>query len=102
MDRRGFLKQTASGAAGVTFAGSLPGRVLGANDRIRIGVIGCGARGNFLLEQTLLHATSQNVEIAALCDVWSVNLRRTAAMLAEKQATKPRLFARYEIGRAHV
>ena len=95
MDRRGFLKQTASGAAGVTFAGSFPGRVLGANDRIRIGVIGCGGRGNFLLEQTLLHATSQNVEIAALCDVWSVNLQRTAARLAEKQAAKPRLFARY-------
>jgi predicted dehydrogenase len=95
MDRRGFLKQTASGAAGVTFGASFPSSVRGANNRIRIGVIGCGGRGNFLLEQTLLHAQSQNVEIAALCDVWSVNLQRTAARLAQKQATKPRLFARY-------
>jgi predicted dehydrogenase len=69
--------------------------VLGANDRLRIGLIGCGGRGNLLLEQTLLHARTQNVEIAALCDVWTVNLQRTVASLAEKQQAKPQLFARY-------
>jgi predicted dehydrogenase len=95
MDRRGFLKHSASGAASFSLAATIPATVLGANDRLRIGLIGCGSRGNFLMEQALLAGRSQNVEIAALCDVWSVNLQRTAASLAEKQQAKPKLFARY-------
>jgi predicted dehydrogenase len=95
MDRRNFVKQSVSTAAGLTLAASLPRDVLGANDRVRLGLIGCGGRGNFLLEQTLRHAAAHNLEIAALCDVWSVNLQKTAAHLALKQERKPKLFARY-------
>jgi predicted dehydrogenase len=95
MDRRSFVQQSVSTAAGLTLAASLPRRVLGANDRLRIGLIGCGSRGNFLLAQTLRHARAENVEIAALCDVWSVNLQKTAASLAQKQERKPSLFSRY-------
>ena len=54
-DRRDFLKRTGSLGAGVALAGKAlakargkvnPGRVLGANDRINIGLIGCGGRGS--------------------------------------------------------
>ena len=95
MNRRKFLRNAVSGAAGLAVSASLPRRVLGASDRIRIGLVGCGSRGNFLMEQTLRHAETHNVEIAALCDVWSVNLERTRAGLAQKQAARPRLFRRY-------
>jgi predicted dehydrogenase len=95
MNRRKFLRDAVSGAAGLAVSASFPRQVHGANDRIRIGLVGCGSRGNFLLEQTLRHAQAHNVEIAALCDVWSVNLERTRASLSEKQAARPRLFRRY-------
>ena len=72
------------------------GRVFGANARLRIGLIGCGSRGNFLIEQALRVATTENVEIAALCDVWSVNLARTQASLARRQpGLAPRTFRRH-------
>ncbi len=44
-----------------------PGRVLGANDRVRLGFIGVGNRGCQLLKGFLPHADAQ---VVALCDVY--------------------------------
>jgi predicted dehydrogenase len=63
--RRRFLKQAALGAAAVLACP--PSRVLGANDRVRVGMIGVGDRGNDLLGQ--LKSVS-NVEIVAMADVY--------------------------------
>ncbi len=64
--RRDFLKTagsaTALGVAGLT----VPARVLGANDRVRIAIIGLRGRG---LDHIKGYAPLKNVEIAALCDV---------------------------------
>lgn len=55
LDRRGFLKSVSAtgialGAATQAFAaksiGKMSNRIIGANDRINIGVIGCGGRGS--------------------------------------------------------
>jgi predicted dehydrogenase len=63
--RRAFLKQAAIGAAMLAYPGA---RVLGANDRIRVGMIGVGDRGNDLLGQILgVH----DVEVVAMADVYS-------------------------------
>jgi predicted dehydrogenase len=75
--RRDFIR-TVTGAAAATTALSYS-RVLGAADRVRLGVIGCGSRGvgdmnNFL--------ALGNVDVVALCDVYAENLdraRKTAA-----------------------
>ena len=64
--RRTFLKQAALGTAAV-FAYP-PSKVLGANDRVRIGMIGVGDRGNELLGQV---KSVSNVEIVAMADVYS-------------------------------
>jgi predicted dehydrogenase len=102
MDRRSFLMHSATGAAGLTLAGALPRSILGANAKLGIGVIGCGGRGNFLISQVLRQAVAHNVEIVALCDVWSVNLQKTAATVAARQGgRKPQLFARYRDLLAH-
>lgn len=95
LDRRTFLKASASTAAGLTIAATLPKDVLGANDRLRVALIGCGGRGNYLLDELLKNAEAANVEVAALCDVWTVNLERTRARLATKQKAVPKTFARY-------
>ena len=78
MNRREFLGQVGMGVAAV---GTLPAtrmfaagrvsvgaRIIGANDRIRIGIIGAGDRG----QQDLKHALAQpNVECVAVADVFS-------------------------------
>jgi predicted dehydrogenase len=93
--RRAFLKSSATTAAGLAMASALPRTARGANDRLRVGLIGCGGRGNYLLDETLKSAAELNVEVAGLCDVWKVNLDKTAARLAPLQAAPPRTFARY-------
>src|SRR5580704_3419401 len=63
--RRGFLKQAALGTA--AFLAYPPSRVLGANDRIRVGMIGVGNRGQDLLEEIL---AVPNVQVVAMADVY--------------------------------
>lgn len=65
--RRGFLKLAAASAASL-------GRVRGANDRIRIGAIGTGGRGQLLMD---LFRQCPDSEILAVCDVYEP--RRTQA-----------------------
>ena len=64
--RRTFLKQAALGTAAVL--AYPPSTVLGANDRVRVGMIGVGDRGNDLLGQV---KSVSNVEIVAMADVYS-------------------------------
>lgn len=93
--RRTFIRTSAGTAAGLTLSSVLPRGILGANDRLRVGLIGCGGRGNYLLGETLKIAGSHNVEVAALCDVWKVNLEKTAARLATEQSARAKTFARF-------
>jgi len=68
LSRREFLKDTAVGAAGVAVLGGLaPARVLGANDRIRVGVLGSGGRAQYVMELFKKVPTTQFV---AVCDVY--------------------------------
>jgi predicted dehydrogenase len=64
--RRQFLGRTAAAAAVWTM--SPAARVLGANDRVRLGVIGPGARGQELIAQAL---KLPNVELVAIADVFT-------------------------------
>ena len=64
--RRTFVKQAALGTAAMLAYPT--SRVLGANDRIRIGMIGVGDRGNDLLGQI---RSVHGVEVVAVADVYS-------------------------------
>src|SRR5690242_410304 len=79
-DRRQFIKA----AAAVPLAA---GRVLGANDRIRVGVIGTGGRGRLLMG---LFNQCPEAEIVAVCDVYEP--RRSQA---KKDAPKAREIVDY-------
>lgn len=63
--RREFIKATAVGAAALLAS---PSRGLGANDRVRVGMIGVGARGQDLLKQLL---EVPNAQLVAIADVYS-------------------------------
>lgn len=70
--RRDFLKKSALGAAGFTIAGmgmssSSYARIIGANDRINIGIIGLGRRLGAYYEPIAMK--SNNVRLLYLCDV---------------------------------
>ena len=87
-DRRDFLKSVGAtsltlGAAGSAFAarGSkmTGGRVIGANDRINIGVIGVGGRGNSDGRNFARFGEQHNAcQIVAVCDVYEKRKRLAA------------------------
>jgi predicted dehydrogenase len=63
--RRDFLKQAALGTA--AFLAYPSSRVLGANDRVRVGMIGVGNRGQELLKQIM---DVPNTQLVAIADVY--------------------------------
>ena len=65
--RRKFIGQVATSIAG-TLAG---GGVLGANDRIRLGLIGAGDRGMQLVREAI---TLPNAEVVAFADIYTKRL----------------------------
>jgi len=77
LTRRAFIR-TATLAAGATLVAgpalraATRARTFGANDRIRIGLIGCGHRG-IGTHMTSIHkyAKDENLEVVAVCDPWS-------------------------------
>src|SRR2546423_2905721 len=64
--RRDFVKQSVLGTA--AFLAYPPERVLGANDRVRVGMIGVGGRGQELLKQVL---ELRDVQLVAIADIYS-------------------------------
>src|SRR5262249_29228652 len=54
-------------------------RIAGANDRISLGHIGIGTRGKELDGMAAELKTSKNVEMTAVCDLWTGNLERAVA-----------------------
>jgi predicted dehydrogenase len=63
--RRDFIKATTISTAALLVS---PSSVLGANDRVRVGMIGVGARGQDLMKQLLAVSDAQLVAIA---DIYS-------------------------------
>src|SRR5713226_3583250 len=74
VNRRDFVKITAGAglALGVShFQGPAFGSVLGANDRINIGVIGVGGRGMGLVRWAMETGAQKNdARVVAVCDVY--------------------------------
>lgn len=74
--RREFIRNTAIGAAAL--AACTPSRVLGANNRVRIGMIGVGGRGQELLSQVLQLPDAQLVAVADIYRRRHDEARKTA------------------------
>ena len=96
LDRRDFLKTVSAtglalGSAGAAFAGKSAsktneGRVVGANDRINIGVVGYGGRGEYVAAQFARFAKAHDnaCQIVAVCDVWEKRKRKGAELYQAK------------------
>ena len=80
ISRRHFVGTTAAlGAAGMIPAAASASQIVGANERVRLGVIGTGNRGSQVTKAFLQH---DDVEVVAICDVYDVHLSRASTNLA--------------------
>lgn len=72
--RRNFLSTVASGLATTLAA---PGTVLGANDRLRVGIIGPGARGQEIMHWAI---ACPNIDFVAAADIYTRRLEQAKAI----------------------
>ena len=79
IDRRTFVKQAGAAAVAVGVEARSYARILGANDRIRLGQLGCGARSEGHVHMAQLASRQFPVETVAVCDIWSLARDRRAA-----------------------
>lgn len=86
-DRRSFVRR-AAGFAGASLAGA---RVLNANDRIRVALIGCGGRGRLDLANLL---SLPGTECAALCDVDDACVAAAVKQITQSGGRPPAFTAR--------
>ena len=87
MTRRQFALRLGASAAGIAAFGSTLGmsaksysRIIGANERMKIGVIGCGSMANAHMRALLEMKDSDNVEIASVCDIYTNRLDRASEL----------------------
>lgn len=76
--RREFISQTGVVAAGLTLGANAMSaksyaRIIGANDKVRMGFIGIGNRGSQVLREFM---NEPDCEVAALCDIYEPYLLR--------------------------
>ena len=85
-NRRKFIKQSALTSAGIAlgtkaFPYQNERKLIGPNDKIRVGFIGLGNRGSKLLSWFM---ENNDVEVAALCDVYEPYILRDRSKVSDK------------------
>lgn len=77
LNRRSFLVSTGALSASSAFAAKPSGRVLGANDRINVAVIGAGGRGFYVAREFNKAGKAEaNAQIVGVCDVYQKRVNR--------------------------
>ncbi|HLA53739.1 MAG TPA: Gfo/Idh/MocA family oxidoreductase [Flavitalea sp.] len=91
--RREFIAKTTMAATAASFGGVLPGfsaksyaNILGANERIKVGIMGVHSRGLALAEN---YAKQKNCEIIYICDVDSQSMEKCIGAVEKIQNHRP-------------
>src|SRR5579884_3304367 len=92
VNRRAFLRRAVVSASATAMAAKAYGRVLGANDRIRLAQIGCGGRSHGHVHMAQMAASRTPVETIAVCDIWSLARERRAAQVKRAFDLEPRQY----------
>jgi predicted dehydrogenase len=88
--RRDFLKKSALTTAGVglgalAFPASSYSKILGANDRVNVGIVGFSSRAkSALIPAMLKHSKEMNFEFTAVSDLWSRRREEAVAYVKDK------------------
>jgi predicted dehydrogenase len=91
-NRRDFLKlgSAALAATAVPWSASSYAAIVGANDRVRVGLIGPGDRAKGALVPAFLdHAKELNFEFVAVSDIWNRRREEGAAFIQKKCGGSP-------------
>ena len=97
LSRREFLKTAGAGAVlgpAVMSAASWA-RVIGANDRIRIGIIGTGGMAGHHLKQLSTFHDEDNFDVVAVCDVFESRMKEYAERAKKLYGIRPAMFDDY-------
>ena len=78
LHRRDFVR-----AAAVSMTAGSYSRVVGANDRVQLGLIGCGGRGRGVMGTFV---KTEQVNVAAVCDVYGERIDRAKQIAAEAKS----------------
>ncbi len=92
VSRRTFIGR-AAGSAALPMTASSYGRIVGANDRIQIGQLGCGHRSNG--HRAMLKQSAQadpNFDLRSVCDLWSLNREKAADHAQELFGRRPKTY----------
>lgn len=92
MSRRVFVGGAGSYLLGTVGNAQETVRVFAPNDRIRLGIIGCGGMGYFNTTQFML---KPEVEVVAMCDVETTHIPKTASFIENKYNKRPKIFKDY-------
>ena len=105
--RRDFMKTATLGAAGVIVASkaSSYAQILGANDRVRVGIVGYSDRcRQTLIPSFLMHAKELNFDLVAVSDIWNRRREEGAAAVGKlvgheiaKARNNEELYARNDV-----
>ena len=95
-NRRNFIKKATAGVAGVALGTSASamsaksyGKVVGANDRINLAIMGLGRRVKAYIEP--IASKKSNVELLYLCDVMTSQREKAAKSFGAELKNKPTL-----------
>ena len=105
--RRDFMKTATLGAAGVIVASkaSSYAQILGANDRVRVGIVGYSDRcRQTLIPAFLMHSKELNFDLVAVSDIWNRRREEGSAAVAKlvgheiaKARNNEELYARNDV-----
>ncbi|MDZ7356789.1 MAG: Gfo/Idh/MocA family oxidoreductase [candidate division KSB1 bacterium] len=92
LTRRNFIKAMAASAAGLAVFRGSPGwsaksygKILGANDRVRVGIVGFSDRAKDALIPCFWdHSAELNFEIVAVSDIWNRRREEGLAFVSQK------------------
>jgi predicted dehydrogenase len=87
ISRRKFIGKAAAGIAGTAVTASSVNamsassyrRIMGSNDRINIGFLGCGGRSGGHRQMVKMSLEDKNLGVVAVCDIWLNNREKAAA-----------------------
>ena len=71
-------------------------RIAGANDRIRLGQIGCGDRSHGHVRMVAFASARTPVETVAVCDLWSLARERRASQVEKAFGKRPETYKYYD------
>lgn len=92
-DRRDFIRKSLAGSALLTFGGVLPGfspksyaKIIGANEKVRVGIMGVNSRGLALATN---YALQPNCEVISISDVDTRAAEKCIGIVNDTQKSKP-------------